>query len=111
MSRLVNLALVATIVLAVIASFAYLGLDLGALFASGAPALVIVAGPNGGEQIVAEGDGTLSEPGRYAIVCFIPTGADPEAYFAAAATADGPPQVEGGAPHLAHGMYAELLVG
>jgi len=35
MSRLVNLALVAAIVLAVIASFAYLGLDLGALFGAG----------------------------------------------------------------------------
>jgi hypothetical protein len=85
--------------------------DMGAIFAGGMPQLVIVAGPNGGEPIVAEGDGTLTEPGRYAVLCFIPTGADPQEYFEAAqAGGDGPPQVDGGAPHFAHGMYAEMTV-
>ncbi|MFP3907004.1 MAG: hypothetical protein ACLFWR_08215 [Acidimicrobiales bacterium] len=48
------------------------------------PATVLMAAP-GGEQIAAVGDGTLSEPGRYAILCVIPTGVEPEVYFAAAA--------------------------
>jgi hypothetical protein len=86
--------------------------DLGAIFAGGMPHLVIVAGPNGGEPILAVGDGTLTDPGRYAIVCFIKTGTDPQAYFdALAVTPEGPPQVDGGAPHLVHGMFAEVTVG
>ena len=85
--------------------------DFGALFGSGEPAAVIVAGPNQGEPFLAVGDGTIAEPGRYAVLCFIPTGADPEEYFAAAAESpDGPPQVAGGAPHVMNGMYAEVVV-
>ena len=76
----------------------------------GAPATVLLAAP-GGEQVEAVGDGTLAEPGRYAILCFIPTGVDTEAYLEAAATSDGPPDVPGGPPHIVHGMHAELLVG
>jgi hypothetical protein len=76
----------------------------------GPPATVLLAAP-GGEQIEAVGDGTLAEPGRYAILCFIPTGVDTEAYLEAAATSDGPPDVPGGPPHFVHGMHAELLVG
>lgn len=83
--------------------------DAAALMAS-EPALVVLAAPGSDEQIVAVGDGTLAEPGRYLIACFIPTGADPDEYLAAAATSDGPPDVDGGAPHLAHGMFAELVV-
>lgn len=76
----------------------------------GEPAAVLLAAP-GGPQIAAVGDGVLDEPGRYAIVCFIPTGVEPQVYLeAAAATESGPPQVEGGPPHLAQGMYAELIV-
>ncbi len=57
------------------------------------------------------GDGTLNEPGRYLILCAIPTGADPAEYLAAAAASNGePPQVAGGAPHLAHGMIDDLIV-
>ena len=76
-----------------------------------APATVLLAAP-GGDQITAVGDGTLDEPGRYLLVCMIPTGVDPDAYLAAAAEAgDEPPQIDGGgAPHIAHGMYAELIV-
>lgn len=46
---------------------------------SGPPATVLLAPPAGGEQVAAVGDGTLTEPGRYALVCFVPTGADPAA--------------------------------
>lgn len=83
--------------------------DLEALFSAGPPAAVVLV-PPGGDQIVAVGDGTLAEPGRYVVICMIPTGVDPDAYLAAAASGDGPPQVEGGPPHVAHGMFAELVV-
>lgn len=84
--------------------------DLGPLLSAGPPAAVLLAAPEG-EQIAAVGDGTLSEPGRYLILCAIPTGADPAEYLAAAAAnPDGPPEVEGGAPHFAHGMFDELIV-
>lgn len=78
--------------------------------ALGAPITVILAPPNSEQIAVPIGDGTLSEPGRYAIICMIPTGADPDEYLAAAASSDGPPDVGGGAPHIAHGMYAEVIV-
>jgi len=77
---------------------------------SGEPATVLLAPPNGGKQINAVGDGTLSEPGRYVIFCVIPTGADPEEYLEAAGGSDGPPQVAGGAPHFMNGMYGEVTV-
>jgi len=76
----------------------------------GEPATVLLQAP-GGETIPAVGDGTLAEPGRYVLMCAIPTGVDPAVYLeAAAASQGGPPQVEGGAPHFAHGMVAELTV-
>ena len=78
--------------------------------ALGEPVTVLLAEP-GGEQIPAVGDGTLDEPGRYALMCFIPTGVDPQEYLRVAAeTEEGPPQVDGGPPHFVHGMYAELTV-
>lgn len=79
--------------------------------ALGEPHSVLLAAP-GGPEIPAVGDGTLTEPGRYALFCFIPTGADVDEYLAAAADTDheGPPQVDGGPPHFVHGMYAELEV-
>ena len=76
----------------------------------GEPDTVLLAAPHG-DMIPAVGDGTLSEPGRYLIACFIPTGADPDEYLAAAAESEGgPPQVEGGPPHFVQGMFAELRV-
>jgi len=73
-------------------------------------ATVIIA-PPAAEGVVVEGTGRLDEPGRYAIVCVIPTGADPNEYLAAAAEAEGgPPEVDGGPPHIAQGMFAELTV-
>lgn len=82
--------------------------ELGALF----PLVetVVIAAP-GEAGVVVEGNGALDEPGRYALICVIPTGADPAAYLAAAAEADGgPPEVAGGPPHIVQGMFAELTV-
>ncbi len=70
---------------------------------------VVLAGPEE-DGIAVVGDGSLTEPGRYAIVCVIPTGADPAEYLEAAATSDGPPDVAGGPPHIVEGMFAELTV-
>lgn len=72
-------------------------------------ATVIIA-PPGENRFPVEGDGTLSQPGRYAIICAIPTGVDPGVYLAAAAESEGPPQVEGGPPHFVAGRYAEVVV-
>lgn len=83
--------------------------DAEALLTGGPPVAVLLAAP-GGEQIPAVGDGTLAEPGRYVILCAIPTGADVAEYLEAAATSDGPPQVAGGPPHFMNGMYAEITV-
>lgn len=77
------------------------------------PALVLVAMPGTGvdENILAVGDGTLTQPGRYLVACFIPVGADPVAFMeAAAAGGDEAPEVEGGAPHFTEGMFAEVTV-
>lgn len=83
--------------------------ELGALFAA-PPALVAVA-PPGEDGFVALGDGTLEEPGRYAVLCFIPTGADPQAYLDALEANPGqPPTVDGGPPHFTQGMFHELSV-
>ena len=82
-----------------------------AIFGSAEPAMVLLAPPGGAEMIKAVGDGKLAEKGRYAVVCFIPTGADPAAYLQAASSAtDGPPQVDGGPPHVTHGMFGEVTV-
>ncbi len=77
---------------------------------SGEPATVLVT-PPGGEMIQALGDGTIDEAGRYAVACFIPTGADPQEFLQAMQESEGgPPDVEGGPPHVTKGMYAELTV-
>lgn len=77
----------------------------------GPPALVILAPPGDDPAVTAVGDGTLAEPGRYLVLCSIPTGADPAEYLAAAAANPGEqPQVEGGPPHMAQGMVAEVIV-
>ena len=71
---------------------------------------VLIAPPLEG-SIAVEGTGTLTTPGRYAIICAIPTGADPGEYMAAAAEAEGgPPQVNGGPPHFMEGMWGEVIV-
>jgi hypothetical protein len=87
--------------------------EMGSLFA-GEPAAVLLTRPGGDAsgQIAAVGDGTLSESGRYLVLCAIPTGVSPDVYLSAAAeSGGGPPEIEGGGPpHLVHGMWAELTV-
>ncbi len=74
------------------------------------PVTVLVAAP-GEDQITAVGDGTLTETGRYVLLCAIPMGVDPAEYLAAAAAAGGAkPDVQGGPPHLVAGMVAEITV-
>ena len=82
-----------------------------AIFGAAEPAMVLVAPPNGGEVIKAVGDGKRTEPGRNAVVCVIPVGADPAAYLAAAQNPDGPPpDLGGGPPHVTQGMFGEITV-
>lgn len=84
--------------------------ELGAILAKIAPETVLLA-EAGKAQIPAVGDGTLTAPGRYLIMCAIPTGADPAAYLKAAAEAKGEkPEVAGGAPHFVAGMFGEVTV-
>ena len=71
------------------------------------PATVILAAPGETDMPGAVvGDGTLTEPGRYAILCFIPVGSDPSVLDP---NAEGPPESEN-PPHAAHGMWAEVTV-
>ena len=73
--------------------------------------LVAMPGEDGSNP---EGDGdsiVLDEPGRYAVLCFIPQGADPDALAAAmAGDSEGPPDVGDGTPHALLGMAAEIQV-
>lgn len=72
--------------------------------------MVLVAGP-GESGVAVEGEAVFAAAGRYAIICVIPTGADPVEYLTAAAASEGgPPQVAGGPPHLVNGMFTELTV-
>jgi hypothetical protein len=87
-----------------------MGGDLGAVFGGGEPAMVLLAPPGSSDQIVAVGEPVFAEPGRYLVLCAIPTGADPQAYMDAAATSAGPPEVDGGPPHFMNGMYAVIEV-
>lgn len=59
-----------------------------------------------------QGPVVLEETGRYALLCFIPTGADPQAIVQALEEGgtEGPPDVEGGPPHFTQGMAAEVTV-
>jgi plastocyanin len=82
--------------------------EIDAIFGSSEPATVILAAP--GQTDVpgpVVGDGTLSEPGRYAVVCFIPVGADPAVVLDP--NAEGPPESDA-PPHAAQGMVAEVTV-
>lgn len=72
----------------------------------------VILAPPGEAGFAVVGTGELTEPGRYLIICAIPTGADPGEYLAAAAESEGgPPEVEGGPPHFVVGMYTEVVVG
>lgn len=83
-----------------------------AIFGEAPPAAVIVALPGEAGQAV-EGDGVVTEAGRYAVVCFIPEGADPQVVadaLSATAPPTGPPDMGTGAPHIMQGMYAEIVI-
>ena len=63
------------------------------------------------ENPTATGGIALHAPGRYVLLCFIPEGADPQAYRdAIEGESDGPPEVDGGPPHAAIGMASEVTV-
>lgn len=84
--------------------------ELGAIFGDAPPALVAVAGP-GEEGMPVVGDGTINEPGRYVVSCFVPVGADPQAVAdAMQAAGDEQPDLGDGPPHFTAGMWAELTV-
>jgi plastocyanin len=70
---------------------------------------VSLATPGEGGR-VASGELTLDEPGRYALLCLVPTGADPDEFMQAGQDHGPLPGVEGGPPHTTHGMYAEVTV-
>lgn len=82
-----------------------------AIFANVEPAAVLVA-PPGADANAALGDGIVAEPGRYAVVCFIPVGADPKAVETAMTDPNGtgPPDLGDGPPHVTKGMYAEVTI-
>lgn len=83
--------------------------ELGEILSS-QPAMVLVAGPEEDAEAVM-GNGAFVQPGRYAIVCFVPTGADPDSFLEATeGESEEPPEVEGGEPHALRGMYGEIIV-
>ena len=69
----------------------------------------------GEETMYPEGETVLKDAGRYAIVCFIPVGADPakikESMEAQQSGGEsGPPDMGDGPPHFTQGMAAEIVV-
>ena len=80
--------------------------ELGAVFGAAEPATVILAATGQTDVPGAVvGDGTLTEPGRYAIVCFLPVGSDDSIL-----ESEGPPPQGEAPPHAMQGMVAELTV-
>jgi plastocyanin len=80
--------------------------ELAAVFGAAEPAAVILAATGQTDVPGAVvGDGTLTEPGRYAIVCFLPMGSDDSIL-----ESEGPPPAGGAAPPSAPGMVTELEV-
>ena len=74
--------------------------------------LVALPGEDGSNP---EGEGssiTVTEAGRYALVCFIPQGADPAMVEEAmqSGETEGPPDMGDGTPHALLGMVAEFQV-
>ena len=65
-----------------------------------------------GSNPEAEGDSiTVTEAGRYALICFIPQGADPAVVEEAmSGGGEGPPDMGSGTPHAFLGMVAEFEV-
>ncbi len=73
--------------------------------------LVAMPGEDGFNPEVEGTSVAVGEAGRYAIVCFIPQGADPAVVEEAMAGAtEGPPDLGDGTPHAFLGMAAEFQV-
>lgn len=73
--------------------------------------LVALPGDDGVSPESGNASVALDEPGRYAIVCFIPQGADPAVVEEAmAGGAEGPPDMGDGTPHAFLGMASEFQV-
>lgn len=70
----------------------------------------VILAPPGSNPFTAVGTGRLDKPGRYAIICTIPIGADPTEYLQAVAESEGKPDFEGGPPHFTAGMWGEVTV-
>ena len=69
--------------------------ELNAVFGATEPATVILAATGQTDLPGAVvGDGTLTEPGRYAIVCFLPVGSDDSIL-----ESEGPPPAGDTPPH------------
>ena len=83
--------------------------EIDAVFGSAEPATVILAAPGQTDQPgPVVGDGTITEPGRYAVVCFLPVGGDPAVVLDP--NAEGPPDTGDAPPHASQGMYTEFTV-
>lgn len=81
--------------------------------AVGAPIGVAVAVQPGSAGELVEGDLTVSEPGRYVALCFLPVGSDPdEMQEMMESDAEGPPEqgADAGPPHFVQGMKHEFTV-
>lgn len=83
--------------------------ELDALVGQEEPVMVLVALPGEvGKAVV--GDGVISAPGRYAVLCFIPVGADPAAVEDAMDDPDATGVPGSGPPHISKGMYGEITI-
>lgn len=81
--------------------------ELETFFSEDVDVVVALPGETDAPGIVS-GDGVLDEPGRYAFICFIPVGADPQALMDAFQSGEEPEA--DGPPHFTRGMYAEVTV-
>ena len=80
--------------------------ELGKVFPEGpeaATAIALFAAPGGqGEGETGETEGTVTEPGRYGVLCFVPVGTTEM-------PTNGPPSGDG-PPHFTQGMVTEFTV-
>lgn len=81
--------------------------ELEPFFSEDVDVIVALPGDTDAPGIV-NGDGVLDEPGRYAFICFIPVGADPQALMDSLQSGEEPEA--DGPPHFTRGMYAEVTV-
>jgi hypothetical protein len=76
------------------------------------PAFVLLQPPGGAPVVKGVGDGTITEPGRYVLICSVQLNVTPEQYlnYLARHPGEAPEIPGGGAPHYSKGMYAEFTV-